>query len=368
MKKNNRIAVFLGHPAHYHMFKHVVSALEQHGFEVDFLVKRKDMLEDLVRQSGHDYYIVRKRERPSVGKLGLIWALFSMEMNVILYLIRRRPKMLVGTYAPVLSHLIGTSMIVCCEDDAEVVPRFAKTSYPYADAILTPFNCSGGQWDSKLTKYHGYQKLAYLHPNEFKPSWDIVAPILRDSSRPFALLRFAQLRAHHDEGISGITNQIATTLIEKLSKQFDVYITSERPLTPELDSYRISIDPMDIHHVLSYASLYIGDSQSMAVEAAMLGTPGIRFNDFAGKIGVLEELEHKYGLTYAIPSSEPQRLYDKVEELLSMPNLNEVFQQRRQKMLSEKIDVTAFFTWFIENYPESRRIMKENPGYQGRFR
>ena len=106
----------------------------------------------------------------------------------------------------------------------------------------------------------------------------------------------------------------------------------------------------------------------MAVEAAMLGTPSLRFNDFAGKIGVLEELEHKYELTFAIPPSDPQRLYDKVDALLSISDLRDTFQQRRQKMLSEKIDVAAFFTWFIENYPESRKVMKENPDYQWRFR
>lgn len=368
MKNNKRIAIFLGHPAHYHMFKHVTAALEQKGFEVDFLVKRKDLLEDLVRCSGHRYYVVRKHERPSVGKWGLMWALISMELKVVSYLIRRRPKLLVGTYAPVISHLTGVPMVICCEDDAEIVPRFAKTSYPYADAILTPVNCSGGKWDAKLTKYHGFQKLAYLHPNQFKPSWDRVASILRDPNRPFALLRFAQLRAHHDEGISGISNQVATHLITMLSKRFDVYITSERPLTPELEPYRIHINPEDIHHVLSFASFYVGDSQSMAVEAAMLGTPGIRFNSFAGKIGVLEELEHQYGLTFAIPSSEPERLYEKVEELMSIPELRETFQQRRQKMLSEKIDVTAFFTWFIECYPESKATMRENINYQWNFK
>jgi len=37
-------------------------------------------------------------------------------------------------------------------------------------------------------------------------------------------------------------------------------------------------------------------------------------------------------------------------------------------MLSEKIDVTAFMVWFVENYPESAKIMKENPGYQYRFK
>jgi hypothetical protein len=51
-----------------------------------------------------------------------------------------------------------------------------------------------------------------------------------------------------------------------------------------------------------------------------------------------------------------------------MPNLKEEWRLRRDKMLSEKIDYTPFLTWFIESYPESHKIMKEDPGYQGRFR
>ena len=178
------------------------------------------------------------------------------------------------------------------------------------------------------------------------------------------------LKAYHDidSDVHGINTEIAQNLIDLLLPHGDVYITSERELEPQFEKYRLQINPLDIHHVIAFAKLYIGDSQSMAVEAAMLGTPSLRFNDFAGKIGVLEELEHKYELTFAIPPSEPERLYAKVGELLSMPDLKETFQQRRQKMLSEKIDVTAFFTWFIENYPESRKIMKENPDYQWRFK
>jgi hypothetical protein len=37
-------------------------------------------------------------------------------------------------------------------------------------------------------------------------------------------------------------------------------------------------------------------------------------------------------------------------------------------MLSEKIDVTAFLVWFIENYPESVTVMRQNPDYQYNFR
>ena len=137
MSKTDRIAVFLGHPAHYHMFKHMTAELERQGIEVDYLVKRKDMLEDLVRRSGHSYHIVRRQERNAKGKWGLAWSLIRMELNVTAYLLRRRPRLLIGTYAPVISHLTGVPMIICCEDDTSVIPRFARTSYPYAKAILT---------------------------------------------------------------------------------------------------------------------------------------------------------------------------------------------------------------------------------------
>ena len=37
-------------------------------------------------------------------------------------------------------------------------------------------------------------------------------------------------------------------------------------------------------------------------------------------------------------------------------------------MLAYKIDITAFLVWFVENYPVSAKIMKENPDYQNRFK
>lgn len=39
-------------------------------------------------------------------------------------------------------------------------------------------------------------------------------------------------------------------------------------------------------------------------------------------------------------------------------DLWEEWQERRAKMLAEKIDVTAFLTWMIENYPASAEEAK----------
>jgi hypothetical protein len=119
---------------------------------------------------------------------------------------------------------------------------------------------------------------------------------------------------------------------------------------------------------MAFASLLISDSQSMSVEAAMLGVPNLRFSDFAGRISVLEELENNYGLTIGIKTNEPQRLTDEEEKLLNMSDVRAEFQNRRKKMLDDKIDVTAYLTWFIENYPKSMQIQREEPNYQFNFK
>lgn len=122
-----------------------------------------------------------------------------------------------------------------------------------------------------------------------------------------------------------------------------------------------------------FASLYIGDSQTMAAEAGVLGVPFVRFNDFVGRIGYLRELEDTYELGYGIhasvlPADSPIRrndgslqpsgveaLYERVEQLVatSAEERKATFQSRREKMLAEKIDCAKFLTWFIENYPQS---------------
>ena len=66
----------------------------------------------------------------------------------------------------------------------------------------------------------------------------------------------------------------------------------------EIERFRINIPASKIHHVLHFAKLYIGDSQTMATESALLGTPSIRYNSFVGKNDMSNFilLENKYNL------------------------------------------------------------------------
>lgn len=364
------VLIQLSHPAHFHLYKNVAKNLMDDGHKVFILIKTKDILEDLLKQSGLPYYNILK-EAHRKNEMGILWDMIVRDWRMFQFVRKNKIDLLTGSTPEVaqVGWLTRKYRINTGEDDMRIVPLFQKLAGPFIQTLMSPITCDNGKLESKSVHYAGFHKLAYLHPKQFVPNKNIVEKYF-PADKPYFILRFAQLKAYHDieAKARGINTEIAQNLIRLLLPYGSVYITSERELEPQFEKYRLQINPLDIHHVVAFAKLYIGDSQSMAVEAAMLGTPSIRFNDFAGKIGVLEELEHKYELTYAIPSAEPQKLYEKVVELLAIPNLRDIFQQRRQKMLAEKIDVTAFFTWFIENYPESVTIMRKDPDFQLRFK
>jgi predicted glycosyltransferase len=141
-------------------------------------------------------------------------------------------------------------------------------------------------------------------------------------------------------------------IIDILEPLGRVYITSERAIPEEFSAYVLRINPLDIHHILSFTSLYIGDSQSMAVEAAMLGTPNVRISSFSGKISVLEELEHTYQLTMGIHPSLEQHILNTLHTMVENRALKSLYQERRQRMLLDKIDVTE---WLINLFTSTAR-------------
>ena len=86
-----------------------------------------------------------------------------------------------------------------------------------------------------------------------------------------------------------------------------------------------------------------------------------------GQGGEVKKIKIRCSIFKSITEKDQQKSIQKGVELLSTPGILEAWQIRRQKMLTDKIDVTAFLHWFVENWPESMKIMIENPGYSNRF-
>lgn len=354
-----KILIALGHPAHFYLFKNVIRQLKAHGCLVEIVIKKKDVLESLLQNAGIPYHNILKEGRKN-SKFSIGWAMVKRTWRMWSFCRHFKPDILSGTNVEIsfIGKLMGIPVINVNEDDADVVPLYAKLSYPWATEILTPIVCNCGKWDCKATKYESYHELAYLHPNNFTPDKSIVEKYF-SIDMPYFIIRFAKLKAHHDSGVKGISNEVARNIISILEPHGHVYITSERELIPEFEKYRLTINPLDIHHIMAFASLYIGDSQTMAAESGVLGVPFVRFNDFVGRIGYLTELEDKYHLGYGIKTNEETRLYKVIKDLITNENLKSTFYERRQRMLSEKIDLAPYLAQYLENYPYSKTVFKE---------
>jgi len=362
------ILVYLGHPAQYHFIKNTITLLKSKGHSVILLIKTKDVLEQLVHQDGFNFINIQQKSRKN-NSISIISASFERTLKVLRIARKNKIDILIGTDSSVAqaAYLLGKHAITTLEDDYEVISKLAKLTYPFTSSILVPKVCSVGKWEHKKVAYEGYMKLAYLHPKHFSPDIQTVRKYIEAEN--YCIIRLAKLTAHHDVGINGLNIELVKRIIEIAEeKSYKVYISSETNLDKSLEQFQLKINQNDIHHLMSYASLLISDSQSMSVEAAMLGIPSIRFSDFAGKISVLEELESKYSLTFGVKTNQPEKLIELTKLFLSESNLRIQFQERRQKMLSEKIDVTSFLVWFIENFPESSSIMNKNPDYQYKFK
>ncbi len=362
-----RFLFYLGHPAHYHNVVRIAEKLMDHGHQILLVARAKDVLFELLEDT--PFEVIYLKGRKGASKLSLIASVGSRELKMRKIALRFKPHLMIGTDI-VITHVgkwLKIPAIVLNEDDAKEVPLLAHYGFKYATAVFSPNCCNIEPYDSKKVGYEGYHELAYLHPKYFVPNATLLEGKIEVKS-PYFILRFAQLTAHHDEGRKGIDRTMAHKIINLLKQFGRVYITSERKLESEFENYRIQIHPKNMHHALYYASMYIGDSQTMAAEAAVLGTPSLRFNDFVGKLGYLEELEHRYQLTFGIPTNKPEALLQKIEELLTLPNLQEEWEKRRQKMLQSTIDVASFMTWYFENYPDSTSKLTTTPDWVETFK
>ena len=349
--KKIKLIFMMSHPAHYHLLKNLINKFIKNGFRVKVLITRKDILENLIQHESWEiknYYPEGRRIDGLPTLLAIPIITIKTLYRIYKIIKKEEPDLLIGTEATMIliGFFLGIKSIFFNEDDTKATPG-NYFFYPFARTIIMPDCCDIGKGNNRKINYKGYHELAYLHPLYFNPNINIIDKF-NPSRKPYFILRLAKLDAYHDVGKGGIDDSIVIKLIDILKDRGDVFITSERELKPEFEQYRIDIDSNDIFHALYYADMYIGDSQTMAAEAAVLGTPSIRFNDFIGKIGYLNDLENNYNLTIGIQSSNPNKLLNTIPNLLNTKELKQKWIINRDRMLKDKINVTDYFYSIIE--------------------
>jgi uncharacterized protein len=362
-----RFLIDIGHPAHVHYYRNLANELVKNGHQVFWTVKEIDVAKRLLSYYGFKYFVLPKKSDNLFGK---IWKQFIYDLIILKICLLKRIDVAIGTSVSVahVSKISKVKSIVFDDDDDDVQPLVTKYVNPYADILVSPVVLIGKRKRLDTIYYPGYHELAYLHPKRFTPDPGVLVELGINPKEPFFIMRFNVFRAHHDVGINGLSLKQKLRLVDKLKPYGKIFITTERNIEPELMQYKLKVSPEKIHSLMYYATIFLGDSQTMTSEAAVLGVPSLRCNSFAGRISYLEEEEHRYGLTFGFLPTQFDLLKNKLNELLEIKNLKKKWQKKRQLLLSEKIDVTAFWLWLIENYPYSKTLVKDTPDFWEQFK
>lgn len=334
-----RIVVDIGHPSQVHFFKNFIKEMEKKGHQVFITVSDKDIAIDLLTAYGFEY--------TNLGNYGesLLQKLLNVPgMDFKLYKTARamKPDIFLGFGSVRAAHaawILRKPSIIFDGDD------FTFRYYRWFADTICMFSGSE-KAGRKIINIPGYKELAYLHPQRFLPAQR------KEVKGPITILRFVS-RAFHDVGREGFEIDMKRRLVQELSRYSAVYISSEAPLPADLVGYKLNIKPEEMHHFLSKANLLVTDSGSMTTEAAVMGIPVVRCNSFIGQhdLGIFRELENKYGLIFSYRDS--RQALEKAIELAQNPDLKTAWEQKRNRLLQDKIDVTSFMVWFVEHYPQS---------------
>jgi len=360
-----KILIDINHPAHVHYFKNMIKIMENKGHQFLIISRNKEIEHYLLKKYDIPFFDRGKGENRLIGK--------TFYFFKALFLILKEAKKFktdviisFGTPYPAIASCLLKIPHISVNDTEHARLHHLLTD-PFSKCILTP-SCYNKDLGKKQIRFNGYMELCYLHSKYFMPDPSIFDLLGVNKDEKYVIFRFVSWNASHDVGHSGLSLEMKRKAVNEFSKYAKVFISSEGELPNGLDEFKIKIPPEKMHDALYYASMLYGESATMASECAVLGTPAI-YLDNVGR-GYTDEQENKYGLVFNYSESleDQEKSIRKGVELFQNSNLKQESQKRRQKMLSEKIDVSAFMVWFVENYPQSKIIMKSNQDYQHNFR
>jgi predicted glycosyltransferase len=369
MKK--RFLFYFVHPAKFHQLRITINKLIDEGHKVDIIITGRDILEELVVNEGWEYKKIFPNGRKLKGVHIWISAAIFIVITIIKLLFITKGKKYDFFITDDLLTFVGrikhTPTVCLTDDDLSAVPE-AFILMLSANYILAPDICDLGRYNKKKLSYHGYKSIFHLHPNHFTPEVDKLPKEIKNTE--YFFIRTVSATSTHDVGKRGIDDVKLRKIVALLSHYGKVIINSERELPDDLQQYVLNFKKNDISHVLAYSKIFVSDSTTMCAEAAMLGVPSIECDDWFGDFKQYYELHEKYKLLYGygVNKEEENKMFNKISELLTTDNLSEVFQERRNKMLSEKIDASSFFIWFLINYPDSSKEFFKNKKIQFKFK
>jgi predicted glycosyltransferase len=336
-----KILIDIGHPAHVHYFHNFIEIMQNNNHNILVIARDKEVSQVLLKQYNIPYI---NRGKGGKGLFGKIVYLFKANYILLSESISFKPDVFLSfasPYAAQVSWILRKKHITFTDTEHAKLGNYAFM--PFSSTIITP-NSFHKDLGKKHIKFNGYMEQCYLAPKYFTAA--NVSNLLKiHENEKYIILRFVSWGASHDIGHSGLNDKVKVEIVNRLSKEYKVFISSEEELPQKFLKYKLNIPPEKMHDVLANAHLFIGEGATMASECAILGTPAIYVNSLNAGTLISQE---KNGNLFGFRNSDG--VLEKAIEILNTPNLTEVFKTKQNKLLENTIDVTSFIVDFVENH------------------
>ena len=334
----SRIHFDITHPAHVHLFRHAIRDLVDDGHAVAVSSREKEITTDLLDAYGIEHTVL---SRKGTRKPGLVAEWIGRDLRALRYAWQFDPDVVVSRLSPTAIHAaatFGAGSVVLY--DTEGTNRLARLFLPLVDRICTPDSFET-EFGEPHRRHAGVQELAYLHPDRFEPDFDRLRDHGIDPDDPFAVLRFVSMGAHHDVGREGLSPAVKRRLVDALSDLGEVYVSAEGSLPPDLDARPVPVPPAAIHDLLAAANVLVTDSNTMATEAGLLGTPSVRSGSYVdtGEFSNFAALAEA-GLVESIADGDAA--VERAVELAADPDASDRWAERRREYVAASTDVTDY--------------------------
>lgn len=344
-----RLLVEILHPAHVHVFRNAIGEWRERGDEVLVLSREKDVANELLDAYGIPYESISRLGRT---KLDLVREMIVRDVRMWRRAREFRPDVLVGVMGVTIAQvgrLIGRPTVVFY--DTENATLTNSVVYPLAHSVCTP-ECYAAKVRGRRVAYPGYHELAYLHPRRFTPDPDVVRQAGLEPGTPYFIVRFVSWQASHDVFDQGLSASLKRAVVTELSSHGRVLISCEGALPPDLEGYRLRAPAENIHHLIAFSRMLVGESATMAAEAAVLGVPAFYIADTSR--GYIDDLERRYGLVRKYARAQASSALVEIKRLLSRGSLSEEMAAARRRLLTERVDTTSWMIEYVDQVVRSR--------------
>jgi len=335
----------INHPAHVHYFRNAIAILVSKGHSITITAREKDVTVPLLRNYQLPFLVLSKAQK-GLWRLGL--ELIIRQLKLLPILINKKINVCVSATGACSVHickLLGIPTLVFYDTEDATLQN--ALSIPFATKYVTPDSYLKKVGKNHIT-YAGVQEMAYLQPKYFQPDNSVLDLLKIHKGEKYIVMRFVAWQAAHDRGETGLSLETKRKIIQTLSKHAKIFILSEAPLTEEFQPYRFSAPPNKAHDLLYFATLYIGESATMASESACLGTPAIYVS--SRKLGYVKE-GGKYDLIFDLENDDD--ILKKAEEIITHYDQT-YWDKKREIFLNHHIDVTQFFVKTILEFGKGK--------------